>query len=96
MHLTGKQRRALAAQAHGLKARITLRAEALSDAAIDHVRKALQTRPLLKVRIQTDDRAECDRAAQTLARRIGCLLVQRVGRVVVLYRPDQDDRPAEG
>jgi len=94
--LSGKARRALLAQAHGLKARITLRAAELSDAAIEHVRAALTVQPLLKVRIQTDDRSECDAAARALAERLGCELVRRIGRVVVLYRPEEPDTtPAE-
>lgn len=96
MALSGKARRALLARAHALKARVTLRAGAINDAAVEHVRAALAAQPLLKVRIQTDDRNECDAAARTLAEQLGCELVRRIGRVVVLYRPDaQPDAPAE-
>ena len=42
---------------------------------------------LLKVRISTDDREECDRVAEELAARLPCQLVQRVGRVALLFRP---------
>ncbi len=96
MALSGKARRALLAQAHSLKARIILRAGAIDEAAVAHVRAALATQPLLKVRIQTDDRSECDHAARTLAERAGCELVRRIGRVAVLYRPqDEPGTPAE-
>jgi RNA-binding protein len=94
MRLSSAERRALAAQGHRLKAHVIIRADELSDAVLAHVRRAFGERELLKVRISADDREQCLRAAQELAERIPCELVQRVGRVALLYRPpdEADDR----
>jgi RNA-binding protein len=86
MALTSRERRALAAKGNRLKADITIRGGELSDATIAHVRNALSKRELIKVRISTDDREECARAADQLAERVPCDLVQRVGRVALLFR----------
>lgn len=94
MPLSGRQRRELAAQAHALKARITIAADELTPAAVHHVRQALASAGLLKVRIRTHDREAFQRTAEQLARAVPCELVQRIGRVVVLYRPQSG--PAGG
>jgi RNA-binding protein len=86
MPLSPKERQALLAESHPLKAVATLSADAMTDAAIEHVRAAFVGRELLKVRIPADSGDECDAAAADLARRVPCELVKRVGRVAVLYR----------
>ncbi|MBU0637804.1 MAG: YhbY family RNA-binding protein [Planctomycetes bacterium] len=91
MSLSSKQRRELAAQAHHLKARVTVSADGLSAATIAHVRTAFTRQPLLKLRIQADSAAESEATARQLAAAIPCELVQRVGRVVVLYRPAEPE-----
>jgi len=91
MPLSSAQRRALAAEANSLKATVTVSAGALGDAVVSHVRTALGSRPLVKVRIHADDAATCDAAAAELAARVPCELVQRVGRVALLYRAPGPD-----
>jgi RNA-binding protein len=94
MRLSSAERRALAAKGNRLKARVIIRANELSDATVAHVRQAFGDNELIKVRISTDDRQRCLQAAQEIAERIPCELVQRVGRVALLYRPadEADDR----
>ena len=87
MPLSSKQRRELTARGHHLKASVTITAGELSDTAVEHVRSAFGQRDLLKIRISTDDREQCARTAVELAERIPCELVQRVGRVALLYCP---------
>ncbi len=86
MALTGGERRKLAAAGNRLAATLTIAADNLTDAVVNHVRTALADRELLKVRIHTDTAEECDVAAAELANRVPCDLVQRVGRVALLYR----------
>ena len=90
MPLSSRERRTLAARGNRLKARVTIRADELSDAAVAHVRHAFGERELVKIRISTDDREACDRAADQLRERVPCEVVQRVGRVVLLYRPSAE------
>ena len=90
MSLSSRERRALAARGNRLKANVAIQAGELSDATVEHVRRAFGRNELIKVRISTDDREECSQAARELAERIPCALVQRVGRVALLYRPAED------
>ena len=87
--LTSRQRRELSARGHKLEARLTLSAEpaGLSESVVEHVRRYLAERELIKVRLRTDDRSVCEASARELAERVPCELVQRVGRVVLLYNP---------
>jgi RNA-binding protein YhbY len=84
--LTSAQRQALRADGHRLTARVTVSAERLDDGVIEHIRASLAAAPLLKVRLQAEDRAQCDAAARELGRRVPCEVVKRIGRVVLLYR----------
>jgi len=94
MAISSGQRRQLAAKGNRLKANVIISAGDLSDAAVEHVRNAFGDKELIKVRINTDDRQECARTADALAVRIPCELVQRVGRVALLYHKPEDDDPA--
>jgi len=87
MPLTPKKRKALLAASHPLKPVAQLSADRLTEAAVEHVRAAAAERDLLKVRIAADSTEQCDRAAADLAARVGCEIVRRVGRVVILYHP---------
>ena len=89
MHLSSGRRRELAAKGNRLKASIIVRADDLSDSAVEHVRQAFGEDELIKVRFSANDRNECIRAADDLAERVPCELVQRVGRVALLYRSQE-------
>jgi len=86
MPLEAKERRRLIAEAHHLKAAVTIAADELSDNIVAHVRDLLRQHPLTKVRVATDDRTTCEAVAEELARCVPCDVVTRVGRVVVLHR----------
>lgn len=94
MQLSSGQRRELAAKGNRLKASIIVRADDLSESAVTHVRNAFGDHELIKVRFSTNDRNECIQAADGLAERVPCELVQRVGRVALLYRSKEiaDDK----
>ena len=85
MALNTKERRALSAQSHSLKAALSVSAEALTDNVVAHVRSNLAAHRLLKVRIHAGNGEECDAAAAEIARRVPCEVVRRIGRVVLLY-----------
>ena len=91
MPLTSRERRALIARGHQLKADIVLPADAVTDAVVAHVQGAFGKRDLLKVRIATETSKECDALAAELAARVPCELVQRVGRVALLYGAPEAD-----
>lgn len=87
MSLDSATRKALSAAANRLPVRAAIAAGDVSDAVALHVATTFDPDGLTKVRIHTDDRDECAATAAQLARRVGCELVQVVGRVATLYRP---------
>lgn len=89
--LTPKDRKTLLARSHALKPAVTCAADRLTAAVVEQVRAAFPDGGLLKVRIMADDAATCDAAAAHLAGNVPCEVVRRVGRVVILYRPPEDD-----
>lgn len=77
--------RELRARGQKLKARLALGHKGLSDPFVQEVRAELARSELIKVRIEEEDRGEADRLAEELARRVPCHLVQRIGRVALLF-----------
>ena len=93
---TGRDRRTLTGRGHRLKARIMVGRRGATDAVLAEVRRALTNTDLLKVRIDADSPAETDGLADDIASRVPCHLIQRVGRVALLYRPlQQEAKPME-
>lgn len=89
MSLTSRERKALLAASHALRPAMTIAPDGLTDAVIDHLRRCFSGTALLKLRVQTSDRATCDALADRLVNRVPCELVRRVGRVLVLYKPTE-------
>lgn len=82
--LTSKQRAFLAALAHDKKPVILLGHKGLTDAVIKETKGALLAHELIKTRLAeggTEDEAK------SLAEQAGAELVEKLGRVVILYRP---------
>jgi RNA-binding protein len=91
--LSSAEKRELATRGHHLKAHVNVGGGELSDAAVEHVRKAFGDKDLLKVRVSTDDRDECTTTARQLAERVPCELVRVMGRVALLYRAGAEGDP---
>ncbi len=90
MALDARKRRALVASANRIKISASVSADSISDATIEHVRRCFTKHELIKIRIATPDRDAFKSAADRLAEKTPCDVVQRLGRVVTLYRPGQD------
>ncbi|MEN1939743.1 ribosome assembly RNA-binding protein YhbY [Luteimonas sp. MJ246] len=90
--LTSAQNRFLRGQAHGLKAMLQLGGKGLTDAVVAEVAGALEHHELIKVKVAATDREERDALIDALAARAGAVLVQRIGHVAVLYRPNSEKR----
>jgi len=95
MPLSSRQRRELAARGQRLKAKVTIAAGELSEAAVAHVRRAFARDELLKVRINADDREQFAQTAAGLAERLPAELVQLIGRVALFYRVPPDDEESD-
>lgn len=84
---TAREAQALRARGRSLKARLAVGRRGLSGEFLDHLRLAFTGADLLKVRLEAEDAAEADALAAEIARLTPCHVIQRVGRVAVLYRP---------
>lgn len=94
MPLTGKQRRELMARSHALKPSLIV-TEGVSPSICTHLRQLLEKQDLVKVRLATEDRDECDAWAAELAESVQSELVRRTGRIAIYYRtpaPTADER----
>ena len=90
--LTAAQIRFLRGQAHGLKAMLQVGGKGVTDALVAEVEGALEHHELIKVKVAAADRVERDALVDALASRAGAALVQRIGHVAVLYRPNSEKR----
>jgi RNA-binding protein len=85
--ITPKQRAHLKSLAHHLKPVVYVGKEGVSDSAVRSVEEALNTRELIKVRVQEAAPQDVREAGAELARRMAEVeVVQTIGRVAVLYR----------
>jgi RNA-binding protein len=88
--LTSRQRAHLKARAHALEPVVQIGHGGAQEPVVAEVETALTAHELIKVRINAD-RDERVEIADTLSTRTGAAIVQRVGKIVVLWRP----RPKE-
>ena len=95
MPLSAAQRRELAAQGNRPKSAISIAPGELGPSVIEHIRRAFAERELLKVRVATDERTDTASVAEQLAAEVPCEVVQRVGRVLLLYRERAETQNAE-
>ena len=89
VELSERQRRHLRGLAHGLKPVVRLGSAGLTDAVVHETARALEDHELIKVKTAGGDRDARDALLAALADRTASALVQRIGNVAVLYRPDQ-------
>ncbi len=90
--LTNAQIRFLRGQAHGLKALLQVGAKGVTDAVVAEVDGALEHHELIKVKIAGEDRDAREAMIGELAERSAAALVQKIGKIAVLYRPSKDRR----
>ena len=89
--LTSRQRAHLKARAHALEPLVQIGHAGVQDTVVAAVDTALTAHELIKVKINDAEREERVEIADALSERTGAAVVQRVGKIVVLWRP----RPEE-
>jgi RNA-binding protein len=83
---TAGQRRELRSRSNRIKARLVVGRKRLTEALLDEVRGELQRNELIKVRLEAEAAGEAELLAVELAEKAPCHLIQRIGRVALLYR----------
>jgi len=88
--LTPRQRAYLKSLAHHLKPVAYVGKEGV-EASIRSIEEALHTRELMKIKVQEAAPLDVREAGAELEQRIeNASVVQTIGRVVILYRPDPE------
>ena len=91
MTLTPKQRKELKGQAHHLNPVIRIGQKGVTDNVLKETDLALTTHELIKVHIAQDEREQRHAAATLIAKQCHAEIVTQIGKVTVLYRPNNDD-----
>ena len=91
--LTPARRRELRAIAHHLRPAVIV-ASWPSAAAAAELDRALRDHEIVKVRVNLGDRKGRERACDAIATETSAQVVQRIGKIAVLYRPNPDAKPS--
>jgi RNA-binding protein len=86
VELTAKQKQHLRALAHPLKPLVQIGTKGIQDSLVQQISDQLVAHELIKVRFNTESSVEPADAAADLVARTRSQLVQRSGRILVLYR----------
>ena len=87
IQLTPAQRKEHRAEAHHLNAVVMIGSDGLTPAVQKETDAALNAHGLIKVRVQSDDRASREEIFQTLANELNAAPIQHIGKLLVLWRP---------
>jgi RNA-binding protein len=88
--LTTRERAFLKGKAHALEPIVQLGNAGLSDAVVAEIDRALTAHELIKVKINAD-RDNREAIGDDICKRTDAAPVQRVGKILVLWRPRPDD-----
>jgi RNA-binding protein len=89
--LTPRERSHLKARAHSLEPSVLVGHGGLTDGVVAEIDRALAARELIKVRVLDADRDEREKICAAICERTASSEVQRVGKVIVLWRPKPDE-----
>lgn len=90
--LTTAQARFLRGQAHDLKPLLQVGGKGVTDALLAEIDGALEHHELIKLKIAAEDRDARDATIAAVVDRSRAALVQRIGHVAILYRPNPEKR----
>jgi putative YhbY family RNA-binding protein len=93
--LTAKERARLKAEAHALEPVVQIGAAGITDPVVKEVERALAAHELIKVKIGGDDRDERVALGDDLSARTSAAVVDRVGKVLILWRARPEDADEE-
>lgn len=63
----------------------------ITEGVVDETNRTLEAHELIKIRIDSDDREARKKLAAELAERCGAALVNSIGKISILYRPNEED-----
>lgn len=89
--LTRDVRLSIRAQAHHLDPVVLLGANGLTEAVMKEIDRELKAHELIKVRVPTDDREEREAIYAQVAETLGAARVQMIGKLLIFWRPAEDE-----
>ena len=95
MSLNEKQKKHLRKLGHALEPVILTGGSGLTPGVLAELETALAHHELLKVRVRAADRDSRDQMIQAMCEHSGAELVQRIGHVALLWRPNPDNRKVQ-
>ena len=87
--LTPSQRQALKGRAHKLRPVLLIGAKGLTQEAALELERALEVHELIKIRAAGLEREALDNLLQEICIRTDAEPVQRIGKILVVYRPSR-------
>ena len=93
--LTPRERQRLKARAHSLEPSVRIGHAAVTDAVVAEIDRTLTAHKLIKIRVDAPDRETRAELCGTICERLDAAEVQRVGKVLVLWRPAVDEEDEE-
>ncbi|MBT8102102.1 MAG: YhbY family RNA-binding protein [Gammaproteobacteria bacterium] len=88
MKLSESNKKYLRGLGHQLKPLIIVADSGLSESLLAEYESTIDHHELIKVRVRVGDRAARDDIIKTLCSRSSAMLIQRIGNVALLYRPN--------
>ena len=93
--ISSKQRSFLRGLAQTTDATVFIGKQGLTDNVINEIEVGLNTRELVKVKIQEGCLLDPKETANDMAEKLGAEFVQAIGRKFVLYRESKDNKQIE-
>jgi len=90
MQLTPKQRRYLRSLAHHRKPVAMIGAAGLTPAVVNEIDSCLIRHELIKIKINQPLKSTRKEIIAEICERTGCLWVQDIGRIAIVYRAKKD------
>jgi RNA-binding protein len=91
--LTSKEKRRLRQVAHHLQPIVTIAERGITDGLLEETRRALNDHEVIKAKVNVADRSVRKETAEALSAQCGSEIVQVIGKVWVLYRPNPHPDP---
>jgi RNA-binding protein len=95
MSLSEKQKKHLRKLGHALEPVILTGGAGLTPGVLAELDGALAHHELLKVRVRAGDREARDQMIEAMCAESGAELVQRIGHVALLWRPNPENRKVQ-
>jgi len=89
MVISTQQQKRFRTIGHQLKPVVTVSDKGLSEAVLEELNRALEDHELIKVKLAVMDREDKQTLTEALIKATETQLVQRIGKVILIYRPAQ-------